>query len=59
MKQKTKMVKEMLKSIDQISNDISNDLRTKEITEKLKANKKRCTDILADSYSEAFTIQGE
>jgi len=59
MKSEAKKVKDMLKTIDQISSDISstNDLRTREITEKLRANKKKCTDMLANSYNQAFNVQ--
>lgn len=56
MKSEAKQVRDMLKTIEKIGSDISdkNDSKTKEITESLRKNKKRCTDMLSSSYDQAF-----
>ncbi len=49
----------MLRSIDKIGKDMSdsnNVVKTKEITAKLKENKKKFSDILSSSYNNAFDI---
>lgn len=58
MKSEAKKVKDMLKSIEKLSSDIleSNDSKTREITERLKENKKRYSDVIASSYNQAFNI---
>ena len=56
MQPKVKKVKDMLRAIEQIGIEISdkNDSRTREITEHLRENKKKYTDILSSSYEQAF-----
>ena len=48
-----------LRSIEKIGKEMSdrdNVIKTKEITEKLKENRKKFSDILSSSYDEAFNI---
>ena len=55
----SKKVETMLHSIEKIGKDMStnnNVGRTQEITEKLRDNKKKFSDILSASYDEAFNI---
>lgn len=55
----SKKAEVMLRSIEKIGKDMSdsnNLIRTQEITQKLKDNKKKFSDILSTSYDEAFDI---
>jgi len=55
----TKQAEIMLRSIEKIGQDMTtrdNVGRTREITEKLKENRKKFSDILTSSYDEAFNI---
>jgi hypothetical protein len=54
----TKKVKEMIRSIETIGSQVSTKRgeTTREIASKLKDNKKKCADMLASSYNEAFNI---